>query len=86
MLEIDVTSYSNVNDYLPYRVPEVWLFRKNQLVIYQLQGDEYIAQAQSRYFPDISLQDVIARCLQTAYERNTSAAIRELRQLLRDRE
>lgn len=36
VLEIDVTSYSNVNDYLPYQVPEVWLFRKNQLAIYQL--------------------------------------------------
>ena len=37
VLEIDVTSYSNINDYLPYRVPEVWLFRKKQLLIYQLQ-------------------------------------------------
>lgn len=86
VLEIDVTSYSNVNDYLPYRVPEVWLLRKNQLVIYQLQSDEYIAQAQSRYFPEISLQDVIARCLQVAYDRNTSAAIRELKQQLGDRD
>ena len=24
VLEIDVTSYSDVNDYLPYRVPEIW--------------------------------------------------------------
>lgn len=85
VLEIDVTSYSNVNDYLPYRVPEIWLFRNNQLRIYQLQGDEYIAQAQSRYFPEISIQDVITRCLQVAYDRNTSAAIRELRQLLGDK-
>lgn len=80
VLEIDVTSYSNVNDYLPYQVPEVWLFRKNQLAIYQLQGVEYLLQTRSRYFSQISLQDVIARCLQVAYERNTSAAIRELRQ------
>lgn len=80
VLEIDVTSYSNVNDYLPYQVPEVWLFRKNQLAIYQLQGMEYLLQTRSRYFSEISLQNVIARCLQVAYERNTSAAIRELRQ------
>lgn len=82
VLEIDVTSYSDVNDYLPYQVPEVWLFRKNQLLIYQLQGTEYLLQTQSRYFPVISLQDTIALCLQVAYERNTSAAIRELRQRL----
>lgn len=82
VLEIDVTSYSDVNDYLPYQVPEVWLLRKNQLAIYQLQGTEYLLQTQSRYFPEINLQDAIARCLQVAYERNTSAAIRELRQSL----
>lgn len=81
VLEIDVTSYSDVNDYLPYRVPEVWLFRK-QLCIYHLQGTEYLLQAQSNYFPEINLQDAIARCLQVAYERNTSAAIREFRQRL----
>jgi len=86
VLEIDVTSYSNVNDYLPYRVPEVWLFRKNQLLIYQLQGIEYLIQPQSQYFSDINLQDLIARCLQVAYARNTSAAIRELKQLLEHRE
>lgn len=82
VLEIDVTSYSNVNDYLPYRVPEVWLFRKQQLLIYQLQSAEYVPQNHSRYFPDISLQDVITRCVQIAYERNTSAAIRDLKQQL----
>lgn len=82
VLEIDVTSYSNVNDYLPYRVPEIWLFRKKQLLIYQLQGAEYILQEKSLYFPNIQLQEVIARCLQIAYERNTSAAIRDLKQRL----
>jgi len=82
VLEIEVTSYSDVNDYLPYRVPEVWLFRKNQLLVYQLQDTEYLLRTQSRYFPDINLQDVIARCLQVAYDRNTSAAIRDLKQRL----
>ena len=82
VLEIDVTSYSNVNDYLPYRVPEIWLFREKQLLIYQLQGEEYILQEKSLYFPKIQLQEVIARCLQIAYERNTSAAIRDLKQRL----
>jgi Uma2 family endonuclease len=79
VLEIDVTSYSDVNDYLPYRVPEVWLFRKNQLFVYQLQNTEYLIQNKSQYFPDINLQDVVSQCLQVAYERNTSAAIRELK-------
>ncbi|MBD2129681.1 Uma2 family endonuclease [Microcoleus sp. ZQ-A2] len=82
VLEIDVTSYSDVNDYLPYRIPEIWLCCKKQLLIYQLQGAEYILQEKSLYFPKIQLQEVIDRCLQIAYERNTSAAIRDLKQRL----
>ncbi|MEB3340897.1 Uma2 family endonuclease [Okeania sp.] len=27
-LEIDVTSYTDVNDYLPYKIPEVWIYIK----------------------------------------------------------
>lgn len=82
VLEIDVTSYSDVNDYIPYRVPEVWLFRNNQLSIYQLQGAGYALRSQSRYFPELNLSEAIARCLHIAYQRNTSAAIRDLRQQL----
>lgn len=82
VLEIDVTSYSDVNDYLPYRVPEIWLFRRNQLAIYQLQTTEYSLSTHSRYFPDIDLQELIIKYRQIAYERNTSAAIRQLRQAL----
>jgi Uma2 family endonuclease len=82
VIEIDVTSYSEVEDYLPYRVPEVWLFRKQTLLIYQLQGTAYQLQPQSRYFPGITLDDVIAECVKVAYDRNTSAAIRQLRQHL----
>ncbi|KAM3098081.1 Uma2 family endonuclease [Phormidesmis sp. 146-35] len=82
VIEIDVTSYSEINDYLPYRVPEVWLFKQQKLLIYQLQNSTYQLQTQSRYFPNIDLESTIAQCLQIAYDRNTSAAIRDLRQQL----
>jgi len=82
VLEIDVTSYSDVHDYLPYRVPEVWLFCNKELLMYQLQGLEYVVQTSSRYFPEINLPEIITQCVQVAYERNTSTAIRELKQRL----
>lgn len=81
VLEIDVTSYSSAEDYLPYRVPEVWLFRQ-QLLIYGLQDGAYVQQEQSHYFPEIPLAEIVARAVQVAYERNTSTAIRELKQRL----
>lgn len=83
VLEVDVTNYSNIDDYLSYRVPEVWLFRNKKLLIYQLQDTAYSLQEKSLYFPEVELQDAIARCMTIAYERNTSAAIRDLRQQLK---
>jgi len=82
VIEIDVTSYTDVNDYLPYRVPEVWLYKKNQLKIYQLQSDRYTVVTSSRYFPNMNVLALITECFRIAFERNTSAAIRELRQKL----
>ncbi len=41
-------------------------------------------QSQSRYFPGIDLQGTINQCLQVADDRNTSAAIRDLRKRLSD--
>lgn len=84
VIEIDVTSYSDVQDYLPYQVPEVWFFKDQQLLIYQLQGRIYQLQANSQYFPGFDIQAAIAHSIEIAYNRNTSAAIRDLKQRLKD--
>jgi Uma2 family endonuclease len=82
VIEVDVTSYTDVNDYLPYRVPEVWLFKKPQLTVYCWQDDRYAAGASSQYFRRLDICGMVLECLQLAYDRNTSAAIRELRRRL----
>lgn len=82
VVEIDVTSYSSIEDYLPYQVPEIWLLKQQQLSIYRLAGDHYQMTAESRYFPGFQIQAAVARCLKIAYERNTSAAIQDLRNQL----
>jgi Uma2 family endonuclease len=84
VIEIDVTSYTDINDYLPYRVPEVWLFKAEQLKVYGLQNDAYVVQASSRYFPTINLSEIVRETFQIASDRNTSTAIRSLRQNLRE--
>jgi Uma2 family endonuclease len=81
-IEIDVTSYTDVNDYAPYRVPEVWLFKRNQLLIHSLQQNKYQLQPTSRYFPDVDLQILVTQCLEAASARGTGVAIRELRSSL----
>jgi Uma2 family endonuclease len=79
-IQIDVTSYTDINDYLPYRVPEVWLLKNNQLLVYRLHGESYVL-GESSYFPNVS--EIVRQCLQIASEQTTSEAIRWLRNFLR---
>ncbi|MEG5140167.1 hypothetical protein QUB52_24245, partial [Microcoleus sp. A6-C6] len=74
-----VTSYTDVDDYLPYRVPEVWLFKQNRLRIYCLEDEGYVETSISRYFPDFNISELVLECYQMSRDRNTSVAIRELR-------
>lgn len=78
-IEIDVTSYTDINDFLPYRVPEVWILKGNRLLIYRLQEESY-AIAESSYFPNV--REIVQQCLQIANEQTTSQAIRWLKNFL----
>ena len=78
-IEIDVTSYTAVEDYLPYGVPEVWLFKNNRLSISALESGQYQIKNVSRYFPEIDLQELVRQCLETASQQVTGTAIRDLR-------
>jgi Uma2 family endonuclease len=82
IIEIDVTSYTDVNDYLPYQVPEAWIFKRNRLLIYGLENNQYNLKTSSRYFLGLNILEIIEECLLRADQRNTSTAIRELRQKL----
>lgn len=82
VIEIDVTTYTDANDYALYSVPEVWLLKRSQLVIYGLQAGQYQVQTTSRYFPEVDLPAIVTQCLQAASDRGTGVAIRELRRAL----
>jgi Uma2 family endonuclease len=82
VIEIDVTSYTSELDFLPYNVPEVWLFKNYRLTIYQLADGKYEVSNNSRYFPSFSLQESIDLCFQNAKEKGTGVAINELRRSL----
>jgi Uma2 family endonuclease len=84
VIEIDLTSYTDVNDYLVYQVPEVWLFKSDRVTIYRLQNDSYLVNNRSCYFPDLDVLQLIADCFKVASDRNTSVAIRQLRQKLNE--
>jgi Uma2 family endonuclease len=82
VIEIDVTHYTNVEDYVAYRVPEVWLLRQQGLQIHHYQWERYQLRQFSRYFPGVDLLGVSDRVFQQALTEGTGAAIRTLRQAL----
>ncbi|MFP4009833.1 MAG: Uma2 family endonuclease [Spirulinaceae cyanobacterium] len=79
VIEVDVTSYTAVEDYLPYQIPEVWLYRDTGLQIYNLATDGYQLRDFSRYFPDLELSGLVEQVLQVALTQGTGTAIRDLR-------
>ncbi len=82
VIEVDVTSYTDVADYLPYQVPEVWLWKKQVLKIYRVQNGEYVLQDRSMFSPLIDLPIILQTVIEDAYARNSSFAIRSLRKRL----
>ncbi len=80
VIEVDVTSYTDLDDYLPYQVPEVWLFKKNKLIIYCLQNGRYVESSIGRYFHNFNVSEIVEECWQMSRDKHTSAVIRELRQ------
>jgi Uma2 family endonuclease len=81
-IEVDVTSYTNILDFLLYKVPEVWLLKAETLDIYHLQNGAYVSQPASQYFPNIDIKFLTAQCFETAKAQGTGIAMSELRHVL----
>lgn len=78
-IEADVTSTTTISAYFAMRVPEVWLYRNQQLKIYLLTDSSYKEVADSPTFADLPLSDLIPHLVQQAIEQGTSRMLRELR-------
>ena len=72
-IECDVTSFTSVNDYLPYRVSELWIVRRQRIEIYQFQDERYILVEQSQFFPGFDLNTIFSECIKDAYQFGSGA-------------
>ena len=63
-VEVDVTNFTNIADYIPFEIPEVWLIRGDTLVIFALTPEGYDQAESSQFFPEVDTpnlyQQVIA--------------------------
>jgi Uma2 family endonuclease len=72
-IECDITSFTSVDDYLPYQIPELWIIRRRQIAIYSLQQGQYQPVEFSRFFPGFDLTPIYQTCLKDAYAIGSAA-------------
>lgn len=81
-IEIDVTSFTRIEDYISLAIPEVWIYKKGNLNIYQLVNNSYLATNTSRIFPDFPVAQTLPNYVNRAWLLGSSVALREFNQLL----
>lgn len=63
-------------------IPEVWIYQKGELNIYQFVDNSYLATDTSRIFPDFPVKQTIPQYVNRAWEVVSSVALREFSQIL----
>lgn len=61
----------------------MWIFKNYRLTIYQLVDGNYQVSENSRYFPNLLVQNIIDSCLTTAPEKGRGIAMGEIRRALK---
>ena len=81
-IEIDVTSFTRIEDYISLAIPEVWIYKSNELQIYRFTDNHYIETDTSLAFPDFSIKEIVTHYVDRAWQVGASVALREFSQTL----
>lgn len=83
VLEIDLTSTTKPEDYLAIAPVELWLYRQDQLLIYQFQEQQIQECQTSHHFPEYDIKSLMPQYLDRGWQAGSSVALREFEQFLR---
>ncbi|WP_013321093.1 Uma2 family endonuclease [Gloeothece verrucosa] len=79
-IEVDLTSRTQAADYLPIAIPELWIYRRGELLIYILEGEQYINSNQSQIFKNIDVKNLLPKYVELAWTNGSSVALRQFEQ------
>lgn len=82
VLEVDLTSTTKPEDYHAIAPVELWLYRQNQLLIYQFQAQRIQECQTSFHFPDYNVKALMPQYLDRGWQAGSSVALREFEQFL----
>ncbi|NUQ64453.1 MAG: Uma2 family endonuclease [Pirellulales bacterium] len=83
-IEVDATSSTSAEDYVPLRVPELWIYREDSLHIYLFDGQHYRESPDSPTFPGIPVRRLIPEYVERAWQAGSSVALRQFETALPD--
>jgi len=81
-IEVDVTSFTDLETYQMLAIPEVWIYRQGQLSIYVLTANGYEDSTNSPTFPTVDVKNLLPKYVERAWAAGSSVALREFEQVL----
>lgn len=80
-IEVDLTSITDVEAYQLLKIPELWVYRRESLKVYLLQGESYQESDKSRLFPDIDIKNILPYYVELGWTEGASIALRKFESL-----
>ncbi len=84
VIEIDLTSTTKAENYQAIGAAEVWIYRRERLLIYCFDGKQYQECQTSQHFPAHNVKTLIPQYVNRGWQVGSSVALREFEQFLRD--
>ncbi len=81
-IEVDITSRSDIDDYIPIAIPEVWIYQPSQLLIYGFNNGAYEEIQLSTLFTDIDIKAILPIYVEMAWHQGSSIALDEFEKFL----
>jgi Uma2 family endonuclease len=80
-IEVDFTSLTDVEAYQLLKIPELWVYRREELKIYLFIEDGYQESENSRLFPDINIKKLLPYYVELGWNQGSSLALRQFEAL-----
>jgi Uma2 family endonuclease len=80
-IEVDFTSLTDIEAYQFLKIPELWVYRREELKIYLLIEESYQESENSRLFPDINIKKILPYYVELGWTQGSSLALRQFEAL-----
>jgi Uma2 family endonuclease len=76
-IEVDLTSITNVEAYQSLKIPELWIYRPGELMIYIFDGQNYQVSSDSLIFANWDVKTIFPKYIELAWNQGSSVALRQ---------